>query len=166
MIDKVCTLNSPYASKVSQSSINNYMDRWPQKNGGLNNNSISITCPMGINVINIVRYKINESSPLGCTTPTKILGSHLKSPASSCSCLTIASHKTCYKKNGMRQSPVSSIINWWEKCKFHNDDHITKHVITWEFPFEFYKILFSNNMTRMIEIMQHKVSQNNHHETT
>ena len=66
----------------------------------------------------------------------------------------------------MRLSLVSSIINWWGKCKFHNDDRITKHVIIWEFPFELCKILFSNNMTRMIEIEQHKVSHNNHHETT
>ena len=43
----------------------------------------------------------------------------------------------------------------WEKCKFNDNEHFTKHAIIWEFSFKFCKINFLNNTIRLIEIMQH-----------
>ena len=50
----------------------------------------------------------------------------------------------------------------WGKCKFHDNEHFTNHAIIWEFPFNLCKISFINNMTRMIEIIEHQASQNNY----
>ena len=50
----------------------------------------------------------------------------------------------------------------WGKWKFHDKEHFTNHAIIWEFSFNLCKISFINNMTRMIEIIEHHASQNNY----
>lgn len=44
---------------------------------------------------------------------------------------------------------------------FHDNRNFTKHVIIGELPIELYIVIFINNITTIIEILLHRVSQNN-----